>query len=408
MTEAQRLRDLHFQVGAPNSITHEVFHHGNKEPMNWYTFDPKRIGTTDEGYSGAGYYFAPTRPASQYVKEHLPHTLGPHGEQNAGLSGGKYHRYVYLNGETKYKPIRDHDWTTHTDLPFVDNKPIEVVVGDNRQIKLADAVTYDDKGVRIPLGERDNFNVNDIRYLKGTDIQGNEYELPVRTMRGGIEGPDGQLLSDEELVNNWKRSQDFYKMRLRNAGLSKDGRTYIKNKEEAVKIAQSYDPDMGANEILEGIDDSGGAFAIARGDSGYGIVTKELNTMGKQRKGTTNSAYVHEDAHLMRGPEDGDIEDIDWSALNLKKDEAAARGTQIKSMLGIKDNTPVTAKQLEYMKDNFVRLTGMDNAMQAFLNSITDMESAAKWISKNSYSKGGALNLLGYDFLKHPKGWKGL
>ena len=26
------------------------------------------------------------------------------------------------------------------------------------------AVTYNDKGIRIPLGGRDNFNINDIRY----------------------------------------------------------------------------------------------------------------------------------------------------------------------------------------------------------------------------------------------------
>ena len=164
MAEAQKLRDLHFIVSAPNSVTYDVFHHGNTKPMNWYIFDPKRVGTTDEGYSGAGYYFAPTKPASQYTRENLPHTLGPHGEQNAGLSGGKYHRYVYLNGKTKYKPLREHDWTTHTDFPFVDNRPTEVVVGDNRQIKLADAVTYDDNGVRIPLGLRDNFKNKDIRY----------------------------------------------------------------------------------------------------------------------------------------------------------------------------------------------------------------------------------------------------
>ena len=164
MVRAQMLRDLHFQVSAPNSVTHDVFHHGNTKPMNWYIFDPKRVGTTDEGYSGAGYYFAPTKPASQYTRENLPHTLGPHGEQNAGLSGGKYHRYVYLNGETKYKPLRDHDWTDHTDFPFVDNRPTEVVVGDNKQIKLADAVTYNGYGVRIPLGKRDNFRNMDIRY----------------------------------------------------------------------------------------------------------------------------------------------------------------------------------------------------------------------------------------------------
>lgn len=37
-------------------------------------------------------------------------------------------------------------------------------INNSNNIKLEDAVTYDDKGVRIPLGERDNFNINDIRY----------------------------------------------------------------------------------------------------------------------------------------------------------------------------------------------------------------------------------------------------
>jgi hypothetical protein len=35
---------------------------------------------------------------------------------------------------------------------------------DPKQYKLADAITYDNNGVRIPLGKRDNFNINDIRY----------------------------------------------------------------------------------------------------------------------------------------------------------------------------------------------------------------------------------------------------
>jgi len=37
-------------------------------------------------------------------------------------------------------------------------------------LKLADAVTYDDNGVRIPLGERDNFKLNDIRYFSQQPI----------------------------------------------------------------------------------------------------------------------------------------------------------------------------------------------------------------------------------------------
>lgn len=105
---------------------------------------------------------------------------------------------------------------------------------------------------------------------------------------------------------------------------------------------------------------------------------------------------------------DNNMEKIEWSNLKIKKDEAAARGTQIKRMLGIKDNTPVTAEQLRYMKDNFARHTGMDNKLQLFLDSITDFEKAADWLSRNSFALGVALNLLDYDFLKLPKGIKGL
>ena len=41
---------------------------------------------------------------------------------------------------------------------------IENAVFDGKQLKSADAVTYNDNGIRVPLGERDNFNLNDIRY----------------------------------------------------------------------------------------------------------------------------------------------------------------------------------------------------------------------------------------------------
>lgn len=44
-------------------------------------------------------------------------------------------------------------------------KGLEEYVSHNpRNIKSSKAVTYDDNGVRIPLGERDNFKLNDIRY----------------------------------------------------------------------------------------------------------------------------------------------------------------------------------------------------------------------------------------------------
>ena len=98
------------------------------------------------------------------------------------------------------------------------------------------------------------------------------------------------------------------------------------------------------------------------------------------------------------------MKEITWSNINLNKGEAAARGTQIKRILGIKDNSPILAGQLKYMKDNFAERTGQDNDLQAFLDSITDFEDAAEWLSRNAFSIGAALNLLNYDYLKHPFG----
>lgn len=101
------------------------------------------------------------------------------------------------------------------------------------------------------------------------------------------------------------------------------------------------------------------------------------------------------------------MKEITWSNINLNKGEAAARGTQIKKILGIKDNSPILAEQLKHMKDNFAESAVQDNTLQAFLDSITDFEDAAEWLSKNAYSLGVVLNLLNYDFLKHPFGAKG-
>ena len=51
-------------------------------------------------------------------------------------------------------------------LVILDNGGVfeEVVTRNNNQIKLADAITYDDAGNIIPLSQRANFEVNDMRY----------------------------------------------------------------------------------------------------------------------------------------------------------------------------------------------------------------------------------------------------
>ena len=246
-----------------------------------------------------------------------------------------------------------------------------------------------------------------IKRMTGIDMDGNEYELPIRIMRGGVKDLSGNIISDEELVSNWKRSQDFYKMRLRARGLSQRGHAYTKDDNGAYNVYKNLGFDKSKEDFLSEVEELGGAYADT-GDNKYGIILNRLNSTGKSRRGTTNTANVHESAHLMRTPKEAEnMEQINWSNLNLDEDEAAARGSQIKSMLGIKDYTPITAEQLKYMKDNYVRLTGQDNNMQRFLDSITDFGLAAGWLSRNSFALGGARNLLKFDFLKHPSGWKG-
>ena len=101
------------------------------------------------------------------------------------------------------------------------------------------------------------------------------------------------------------------------------------------------------------------------------------------------------------------MEEITWSNINMKKGEAAARGTQIKRLLGIKDKSSISAEQLKNMKDNFTELIGEDKTLQFFLDSITDYKDAAEWLSIHAFSLSACLNLLNYDFLKHPWGAKG-
>ena len=102
------------------------------------------------------------------------------------------------------------------------------------------------------------------------------------------------------------------------------------------------------------------------------------------------------------------METITWSNINIKEDEAAARGTQIKRILGIEDNSPFTAEQLIYIKSNIARFTEIDNSLRTFMDTIIDFEEAAAWLSKNAYSQKAAMTLLDYDFLKKPRGLKGL
>ena len=222
MAEAQRLRDLHFKVSAPNTKVNVPLWTSSEEAFN--SFDLSHFGETDSGFFGYGHYLTPMEKYAatyhpvnrrfyvnmenpyigsndqyfnriQYVKDRLAKRkenimrnlrdgkltnfskkLGIN--ENTPLEEAEHLVDKYIKDETvkwnnKYVKYADEfegkdgvlSWR---ELQGIPNKQEgiykEVVVPNGEQIKSADAVTYDDKGVRVPLGKRDNFNINDIRY----------------------------------------------------------------------------------------------------------------------------------------------------------------------------------------------------------------------------------------------------
>lgn len=222
MTEAQRLRDLHFKISAPNTKTEVPLWTSSEEAFN--SFDLRHFGKTDSGFFGYGHYMTPIEDYAasyhpinrkfyvnmqnpyigdndayfnriNYVKDRLARRkegvlrdlnngrvqgigkrLGI--TENTSLEEAEHMLDRYVADETsrwnnKYVKYVDEfkgkdGVVSWRDIQGVPNKREgiykEVVVPKGEQIKSTDAVTYDDNGVRIPLGERDNFNLNDIRY----------------------------------------------------------------------------------------------------------------------------------------------------------------------------------------------------------------------------------------------------
>jgi hypothetical protein len=180
MEEAQRLRDLHFKVGAPNTQIKDIQYHGAKGNAIFNVFDPKLIGQTDQGWAGRGYYFTPSKdyakmygskPRAFYINAQKVHdgTASTYFGREDGPAAQAFKIIRKKHGNDGQQILDDLASSDAIRTSFSQTQPYngtfeEVVTRNNNQMKLADAVTYDDNGIRIPLGERDNFKLNDIRY----------------------------------------------------------------------------------------------------------------------------------------------------------------------------------------------------------------------------------------------------
>jgi hypothetical protein len=204
MTEAQRLRNLHFKIyqnGDMVDINGNPIHvyHGSPEEniTEFYKPNDSRLPTPKGiNYKATGEEGIYTSPRKGYAANYMADLGGRYRipltkEQKALLKAGKTReeiglpsipqgRLYDLYSNTKLVPedlnIEFNPFTLSTeeaklikskgysgfDIPG--KKYPEHVVLEPNQLKLADAVTYDNNGVRISLGERDNFNIKDIRY----------------------------------------------------------------------------------------------------------------------------------------------------------------------------------------------------------------------------------------------------
>ena len=173
MIEAQRLRDLHFKVNAPNTQLPGNYYRSERGDKLWNIFDMLRAGANGSRIGKGIYFFNDANAVKNYgndirrfyvnsnkVVEDIP---GPKlfGMPESTISKFKNHRIPALRKAAEN--IEGADAVHGIDESW--GKPLdEWVVKNPNQIKLADAVTYDNNGIRVPLGERDNFTKNDIRY----------------------------------------------------------------------------------------------------------------------------------------------------------------------------------------------------------------------------------------------------
>lgn len=220
LTEAQRLRDLHFKTKSPDNVFINpdgfpaVNYHGSPETFN--EFNINLFGRTDPGDHGVGFYFSPDKEYAEWYGQTRPFYLyakNPYIEKHSSmLNRGKNAQYLIakhkididkaaersiqhmlqqqrentpskmyeafgFTRETSEKEIRDavkkyyneahNDYVrTLGNIDVADSyKSIdENVIFNPKHIKLSDPITYDDSGNIIPLSKRDNFTIPDVRY----------------------------------------------------------------------------------------------------------------------------------------------------------------------------------------------------------------------------------------------------
>lgn len=175
--EVQRLRDLHFKIKVPSDkrmmmSEDEPFIFAHTTDADFNVFDSKHFGKSDPGFHGKAFYFGATVPTEAKAWQNF--TFKGRRPIN---NYGKTKKYFYIKGsplELEQGSSYDYFSDPRDGIFFKLNNPIqtnEFLIGHPEQIKLSDAMTFNDNGTLISIVKRDNFHNPDVRYKQGGNLK---------------------------------------------------------------------------------------------------------------------------------------------------------------------------------------------------------------------------------------------
>ena len=160
MVEAQRLRDLHSSL--TDSATPGKYYRGTQTKRNSY---PDRHIDEEVGEMNGIYLTKKPKYAKTYgdVEEFYLRSNNPLETEGSwtGVIDDATRAEIENAG---YDAVVNNRFDTGFLNKLLRNSRDETITFNGKNLKLADAVTYDDNGIRIPLGDRDNFSNPDIRW----------------------------------------------------------------------------------------------------------------------------------------------------------------------------------------------------------------------------------------------------
>lgn len=381
MAEAQRLRDLHFKVSAPKTEVVDI--NGNpqlvvhKTPNTFTIFDNNRsIGklnwfATPNAYGKNGVFATGAGKNPRTMKLYVNMRNAHKPTIDEGIEP------AYINqGEDGILGIVDKGMTNYFNSSRDAGKGFMMSGGvDNpNALKSADAVTYDNNGVRIPLGERDNFNINDIRY----DINDPDFEsftIPVEDLQTSLNAPINNpvIINGKEYptMKTLMNKVEMIKPNELNAAhqlAQKEIRMYLESPEYRQRLIDNgFDPDKYISALQHYL---GSRVKYGDLNSGTRGVTEIVNgepeiTLNNSVFDTDYDTLIHELAHAQTKNLDHSMYVKNFIDARLKnimqynekilpqldKDVAARSGVSIDKLTYLNDPQEIRARMISVIMD---------------------------------------------------------